>query len=198
MTQIFGYLSGIAILLSFVPYIKDIFRGTTKPERISWLIWSVLGAISFFSQYAKGASFSLIMTGAQAVGDLLIFGLAVKYGLGGLLKRDIAAFVGALLGLLLWYLTKEAAVALFIVIFVDGIGAALTIVKSYEKPETETVSAWIYTFLGGLFGCLAVGSLNFVLLSFPLYICLASGSILLAIWLGRRSQARPVNETYRT
>lgn len=182
--ELAGYLSGIAILLSFVPYIKDMFRRKTKPERISWLIWSILGSIAFFSQFAKGASYSLVMTGAQAIGDLFIFILAIKYGLGGFLKRDIMALIGAGIGLFLWYITSEAAVALFIVIFIDAIGAVLTIIKSYENPATETVSAWALTFIGGFFACIAVGSLNLILLAFPLYICLASLAILISIKLG--------------
>lgn len=184
VVEIFGYLSGIAILLSFFPYIRDIFKDKTKPERASWLIWAILGSISFFSQFAKGASWSLIMTGAQTLGDLLVFLLAIKYGLGGFKRRDIIGLSGAALGLILWYLTREAAVALLIIIFVDGTGAVLTAIKAYEKPETETVSSWVLTFLGGLFACFAVGSLNLILLAFPFYICLASGTILLAIKLG--------------
>ncbi len=179
-----GYLSGIAILLSFVPYIKDIFRGKTKPEKISWLIWSILGLIAFFSQFAKGASYSLVMIGAQAIGDLFIFILAIKYGLGGFLKRDIIALVGVGVGLFLWYITKEAAIALFVVIFIDAMGAFLTVIKSYENPATETVSSWVLTGIGGLLACISVGSFNFILLAFPLYILLASVAILIAIRLG--------------
>lgn len=184
--QLAGYLSGIAIILSFFPYIRDIFRDKTKPERASWLIWTILGLISFFSQFAKGATWSLTMTGAQAAGDALIFLLALKYGLGGLQKRDIAGLTGAAIGLILWGLTGEAAVALFIVVFVDAIGVALTVIKTYRYPSTETVSSWVLTFLGGLFACIAVGRLDFVLLAFPFYICLASISILISIWLGFR------------
>ncbi|MFH0712515.1 MAG: hypothetical protein V2A55_01515 [Candidatus Jorgensenbacteria bacterium] len=184
--QLAGYLSGIAIILSFLPYIRDIFRDKTKPERASWLIWTILGLISLFSQLAKGATWSSIMTGAQAAGDALIFLLALKYGLGGLQKRDIAGLTGAAIGLVLWGLTGEAAVALFIVIFVDAIGVALTVIKTYKYPSTETVSSWVLTFLGGLFACVAVGRLDFVLLAFPFYICLASVFILISIWLGFR------------
>ncbi len=186
-------MSGIAILLSFLPYVRDIFLNKTKPERASWLIWTVLGLISFFSQFAKGATWSLTMTGAQAVGDAFVFLLALKYGLGGLQKRDIAGLVGASIGLVLWGFTGEAAVALFIVIFIDAIGAVLTVLKTYEHPSTETISSWVLTFLGGLFASVAVGRLNFVLLAFPLYICLASASILFSIWLGFR-KAAPVVE----
>ncbi|MGC9968557.1 MAG: hypothetical protein ABSC29_02385 [Minisyncoccia bacterium] len=184
VTQLAGYFSGIAILLSFVPYLRDIFLLKTKPERASWLIWAILGLISLFSQLAKGASWSLIMTGAQAVGDTLIFLLAIKYGLGGLNKRDIIGLIGAVIGLILWYFTGEAAVALFVVIFIDAIGAVLTTIKAYEYPTTETISSWLLTFLGGFFACVAVGSFNLILLAFPFYICLASLSILIAIKFG--------------
>ncbi len=186
ISEIAGYLSGVAILLSFVPYARDIFRGKTRPERMSWLIWAILGSILFFSQFAKGATYSLVLTGVQAVGDLFIFICAIKYGIGGLLKRDIIALIGAGIGLFFWYVTKEAAVALFIVIFVDAMGAVLTIIKSYEQPKTETVSAWVLTFIAGILACLAVGSLNFILLAFPIYISVGSLSILIAITLGSK------------
>jgi len=190
--QIAGYLSGIAILLSFVPYIRDIFRNKTKPERISWLIWSILGSIAFFSQFAKGASYSLIMPGAQTIGDLLIFIFAIKYGLGGFTKRDITALIGASVALFLWYLTSEATVALFLIIFIDGVGAVLTVIKSYENPTTETVSSWVLTFIGGALACLSVGKIDFILLAFPIYICLASLSILVSIKIGFNSTKRSV------
>src|SRR3989338_3904179 len=184
--QAAGYLSGLAILLSFVPYIRDIFKGTTRPERASWLIWTILGAISFASQFAEGATWSLIMTGAQAVGDGFIFALAIKYVLGGFQRRDIAGLLAAGLGLALWGLTGNAAVALFIIIFIDGTGAVLTVLKTYEHPETETASAWVLTFLGGFFASAAVGRWDLVLLAFPVYVCLASISILLPIRFGRK------------
>lgn len=192
VSSISGYLSGIAILLSFIPYIKDIFSNKTKPERSSWLIWTVLGMISFFSQFAKGASYSLIMSGAQVIGDLFIFLLAIKFGLGGLIKRDIYALIAACGGLVLWSITKEASFALLIAIIIDAIGAFLTVMKTYENPKTETVSSWALTFLGGLFGCIAVGNFNWILLVFPIYICLASLSILLAIKFGLSVKTRTV------
>lgn len=185
-----GYLSGIAIIMSFVPYIRDIFKGKTKPERISWLIWAILGSISFFTQLAKGASYSLIFVGVQTVGDILVFLLALKFGFGGFLKRDKLALVGAGVSLVLWYITKEAAVALFIVIFIDAIGAYLTAAKAYEEPTIETISSWALVIAGGIFSCIAVGKIDFVLLAYPLYVVLASGSIFVAIKLGFRREAK--------
>ncbi len=186
--QIAGYLSGVVALVSFVPYIKSIFEGKTKPERASWIIWAALSLTAFFPQLYKGASYSLFMTGAAALGDFLIFLFAIKYGIGGLLKRDIIALVGLILGLSLWYITKEAALALYIVILIDATGAVLTIVKTYQYPESENMGSWWLTFFAAIMACVAVGSFNAFLLSYPLYVALASLSILASIYLGFRKQ----------
>lgn len=87
LIEYFGYVSGSLILLSFVPYLVSIFRHHTKPERASWLIWALLGSISFWTQLAKGAGASLWLPGVQTIGDLFIFVLSIKYGIGGLLKE---------------------------------------------------------------------------------------------------------------
>ncbi len=113
-----------------VPYIRDIFLLKTKPERASWFIWTVLGFISFFSQYAKGATNSLWLTAGQTCAVLIIVILSIKYGVGGFTKRDIRALIGAGVGLALWYLTKEAAWAIFFVIAVDSIGSSLTALQA--------------------------------------------------------------------
>ncbi|MFA6254146.1 MAG: hypothetical protein WC640_02755 [Candidatus Paceibacterota bacterium] len=186
ITQFFGYLSGIVIALSFVPYLISIFRGNAKPERASWFIWTILGVISFFSQLAKGADASLWLVGVQAIGDGLIFVLAIWYGMGGFARRDKWALAFAGVSLILWYLTNEPAVALFLAIVIDASGAILTMIKSYEQPATEPLLAWILTFLGGFFAIFAVGSWNWVLLAFPVYVFVINVAIVSSILLGQK------------
>jgi len=136
--------------------------------------WSILGGILFFSQLAKGGTNSLWLIGVQTFGDILVFVLSIKYGIGGMLKRDIFALLAAFGGLVIWYFTKEGSYALFIAIFIDAVGAMLTIIKSFEQPGTESVFAWSLTSLGGLLAIFAVGKLDFVLLAFPIYIFVMS------------------------
>jgi len=186
MLQIFGYISVLLSIAMIFPYIRDIFRLETKPERGSWFIWTVLGFIAFFSQLAKGATDSLWLTVGQTTSVLIIFLLSLKYGYGGLGKRDIRALVGAGVGLILWYLTREASYALVFVILVDSIGTFLTLTKSYKDPGSETLSTWVMSGTSGIFGMLAVGSLNLILLVYPFYIVLANYVIVAAILLGSR------------
>lgn len=181
MLQILGILAGLISVFCYIPYVRDILLKTTKPERASWLIWTVLGSISFFSQLAKGASNSLWMTGVQTFGVALIFAMSIKFGTGGLTSRDVKALIVALIGLIIWYFTQEAAWALFIVIIVDAAGALLTVFKAYEDPESETISTWFLSGLSGLIAAFAVGSWNFILLSYPVYICLANWTVVAAM-----------------
>lgn len=186
MLEIFGYISAILSILSIVPYIRDILLLKTKPERASWLIWTVLGFIAFFSQLAKGATDSLWLTGGQTLAVLIIFLLSIKFGAGGLEKRDIKALVAAGIGLIIWSITKEAMWALLIVITIDCMGTLLTAIKSYEDPESETFSTWVIWGTSGIFGALAVGAFSPILLAYPLYIVFANYLLVVMMLLGRR------------
>ncbi len=190
MLLIFGYISAALSILMIVPYIRDILKLQTKPERASWFIWTTLGFISFFSQLAKGATDSLWLTAGQTLAVFIVLGFSIKYGVGGFTKRDKRALLAAGFGLVLWYLTSEAAFALIMVILIDAIGSFLTMLKAYEQPETETLITWILSGTSGVFGVLAVGSLNWVLIAYPLYIVVANYVITGAILLGRRRKSR--------
>lgn len=190
MLTIFGYISALLSILMVIPYIKDIFLLKTKPERASWFIWTVLGFIAFFSQFAEGATDSLWLTAGQTFAVFIIVVLSIKYGVGGFTKRDMRALIGAGIGLILWYITSEPAWALFFVIIIDGIGTSLTAVKAYSDPASETLSTWIMSGTSGILGALAVGAFNPILLAYPLYIVVANYTIVACIVLGRKSNKK--------
>ena len=186
MYETIGLVSGVVTFAGLLPYFRDIFRGKTKPERASWFIWTVLGGIAFFSQLAKGATNSLWMTGVDTIAIIIIFLLSIRYGVGGLAKRDLVALFVAFIGLVLWYFTKEPAIALILVIIVDTSGSVLTIIKTYEDPGSETMSAWIIAGIAGLLSAISVGSFNWILLLYPLYIWIGNWAVAATIILGKR------------
>jgi hypothetical protein len=185
MLALFGFISGLLTIASFIPYLRDIFRLKTKPERASWLIWSITSGIAFTSQLAKGATYSLWLPGVDIVGLILVFFLSIRYGVGGFTKRDVIALIFVIAGLIIWSVTKEAAYALYIIICIDAIGSLLTAYKGFEDPQSETMLTWILASAAGLFALFAVGSMNMVLLSYPLYIFIANLLIVTAIFFGK-------------
>lgn len=190
MLQLLGILGGLISGLSYIPYIKDVLAKKTRPERASWIIWATLTAIAFFSQLAKGATSSLWLPFFETLGTSIVFLLSIKNGVGGATKRDIFILISAAIGLVLWYFTKEPAVALYIVIAVDATGTIPTIIKSYQEPETETFITWIMVTIAGIFAMFSVGKLDLILLSYPFYIFAANGAIALAMVLGKKKRVK--------
>jgi hypothetical protein len=186
MSEILGYTSGIIMALSAIPYVRSILRLETKPQRTTWLIWSILTFIAFFSQMAKGGTWSLLLTAGDTIAILIVFVLSIKFGVGGFKKIDILSLAGAGVSLLLWYITNEPAVALFLIILTDFIGANLTITKAWRDPKSENWVGWAMCGVGGLLGTLAVGEFNFILMIFPAYICFINSLVAgIVLWRGR-------------
>jgi hypothetical protein len=189
MLQAFGLISGFLMLFSTLPYTRDILRLKTKPHRGSFLIWVVLGSIAFFSQFANGATWSLLLPATDTLATFSIFILSLRYGIGGLNKRDGGGLLLAGFGLIIWYFTKQPLAALLITIGIDAVGTVLTVLKAYDEPHTETFSSWLLASLGGLFAAFAAGKLSFALLVYPLYIFVANGAVDGAILLGKKEPA---------
>lgn len=186
MLQLFGLLSGIVTTLAYIPYIKDVLRHKTRPQRVTWFIYAILGSIAVFSQLAKGALYSLWLPGIETLATLITFILSIWFGVGGFNRRDMIALSAAAFGLVAWHFTREAAIALYIVIFIDAVGTWPTVEKAFKNPGSETLMTWALVTIGGLFATLAVGKFNFVLLAYPISIFLANAAVVIAMGLGKR------------
>jgi len=73
-----------------------------------------------------------------------------------------------------------------ITIAIDAVATSLSVMKAYEDPKSETMSMWFISGTSGIFGALAVGAFNPVLLIYPIYIILANYTVVTAMILGRR------------
>ena len=186
MQEILGLISGLIVTLAAVPYIRDILSRKTRPERATWFIWSVLLSIAFFAQVSKGAEWSLLLTAGDFAAVFSIFILSIKYGVGGTTKFDIWTLIGAGFGLILWYLTNEALIALCITIFIDFLAGLLTITKTYRDPYSETFLTYMLCSFGAFLSIFSVGEMNFSLLLFPIWICVINFSIGITIILRKR------------
>ncbi len=186
----FGVLSGIISTFAYLPYIRDTIAGRTQPQRASWLIWSVLGSIAFFSQVYEGAGASLWFAGVQVSGTIAVFLLSIFLGVGGFLsRRDCAVLICAAMGLVIWYFTETAIYALIITISISLLGGAVTVVKAYQDPDSETMSTWLLSFIAATCAIVSVGTPDGVILAYPLYLFTLNGAIVGAMVLSRMRAA---------
>lgn len=191
-----GALAGVLSTFAYLPYIVDTIAGRTEPQRASWLIWSVLGTIAFFSQVFEGATASLWFAGVQVSGTITVFLLSIWKGSGAFLRAADYLVLGiAAMGLVIWYFTETAAYALVITIAISLLGGALTVTKSYRNPDSETLTTWVVSWVASLCAVFAVGSLSPVLLAYPAYLFTLYTMFVVAILLGRRRNitANPIS-----
>jgi hypothetical protein len=137
LTELFGILSGTVIFFGGPPYLFDILKGKTKPQRTTWFIWTILGVISFTSQLKLGAHWSLVYVGLNAAGNLAVFLLALKYGTGGWRRADIFALIIATIGVVVAITVDSPIVALLGAIVADYLQLSLSVNGTYHSSYIQ-------------------------------------------------------------
>jgi hypothetical protein len=181
-----GALAGLAGLVGTAPYVRDVIARSTRPQRGTWLIWSLLAIVVGLSQRADGATWSVLMAGAHAAGNGLVLALAVRYGTGGLSRQELALVAVAGAGVTGWVLADDPLVATVCVVAADLVALAMMVPKTWRDPGSETLSTFALASVGGALAMASVGALEPSLLLYPAYYCLANGALALLI-VGRRA-----------
>ena len=176
-------------LLSFVPYFRDIFRGTTKPHVFSWFIWFLLVGITFLIQVSEGGGIGAVVTGIESLCCLGVTIFAYTRGEKNITRSDWVCFVLALVAIALWQLANQPLLAVILVLIADMLGYIPTFRKSYSKPHEETASQYA---LSAVHWVLAISALQVFLLTTWLYPAWMAvfDSILVATLLIRRRQLK--------
>lgn len=186
---ILGIVAGVVNTIGLVPYVRDILGKKTKPERATWWIWLALNLIAFWALLSEGWTWYLAVMIASISAVALIAVLSIKFGYGTFKRRDILSLVVAGIGIILWKLTDQPVAALLIVMAIDFVGLWLTLTKTWEAPQTETLISWILAASGSALGLMAVGSGDITKLIYPVYIALGNSSIVFVI-LYRRPKVK--------
>ena len=187
MFQLIGILSGLIALFSSFHYIRDIIRGNTKPHRMAWVIFITLSGISFFAQFAEGATSSLWFPLVLFIQAVIIFSLTLKYGVGGFSKINVISLLLAICIMIVWIITKSAAIAIICTISVNTIGKFLVALKVNKLPNTEYLPTWIYSVAASILAAISVGELNWILIITPLHNAITVG-IIAGVIIYRRNQ----------
>lgn len=152
-----------------IPYVLEIIQGKVRPERISWLLWTMLGVTYYLTAiFEDGAT---LFTFGELVGPVIIFVLALKYGVGGRSKLDTYSLAVALVAFGLLFVVEASLPSLLLALLIDGIGLMLTVRKLLIDPASE--SKWFWG-MAAIASALAIASLHTETLLFPGYVLLTS------------------------
>jgi len=186
----FGIAAGIIGFSGFIPYIIGTLRGTTKPNKATWLIWAAMGAIIAASYFSAGATDSAWLPAAYAVGIFAVAALSLKFGERGWAKLDLFCLLGAGAGLLLWWLTSEPTFALYLTIVVDAIGFIPTFRKAYTNPESEDRLAWCLFLIADILNIFAISEWTLAQASYPVYVLVFTIVLNALLYLPKRGGVR--------
>lgn len=183
--ELAGDIAGGFFFLAFVPYIIDILRRRTKPNRATWLIWTILGVLILLSYKSIGAQDTLPVAIAGAIGPFAILFLSIRYGEGGTSELDIAGLIGSAVGLGAWWFTTNPFIGLILFLLTDWVGAALTIAKTWEDPSGESLPAWLLWLASSVLQLVALSSWDIHFLIYPLSFLISQSIQVLCIILRR-------------
>ena len=184
-------LSGLAIALTFVafvPYIRSIFVGDTRPHVFSWVIWGITTGIVFFAQLEGGGGVGAWPIGISGAVTIFIAFLAfVKRGDISITTTDWLFLSAALASLPFWYFTANPLWAVVVLTTVDLLGFGPTVRKSYAFPYQENALFFVLFLVRNLFVLLALEHYSLTTVLFPLAMGLAC--LLLLVMIGYRRKA---------
>lgn len=166
-----------------IAYLIDTVKGKIKPNRVSFLLWSIAPIIAFFAQISQGVGLEALMTFSTGFLPLTVFlaSFVKKQAKWRITGFDMVCGILSLLGLVLWMITKVGNVAIIFSIVADGFAAIPTIVKAYKYPHTELAWPWIATVFGIILTLFTLSTFTFANCGFILYILVVNTLIFILV-----------------
>jgi len=165
-------------------YIVKTIRGETKPNKITWFMWSVAPIIGTFATINTGVTWAVLPVFMSGFGPFLIFcsSFVNKNAYWKLEKFDYLCGVFSLLALGLWYITKDPVIAIIFSIMSDGAAAIPTLVKAWKYPETESAIGFLFASISCFIGLLVIKNWVFPKYGFLVYLIITDLSFVFFIW----------------
>ena len=172
MLEYLVFVAAFATLLATFVYVRSMFKGSARPNRISWLMWSIAPFIATAAAISNGVGWAALPVFMSGLSPFLIFtaSFVSKKAHWTLAPFDYVCGVLSGLALVLWYVTGDPNVAIAFAIASDGLASIPTLTKAWKHPETEV--AW--PFMVGVFNAstsfLASATWVFSEYAFPAYL----------------------------
>jgi hypothetical protein len=186
-------LAAAAILITiamYVPYVRSVHEGRTKPHVFSWATWALGTFIVFFAQLADRGGSGAWPIGVSGLVTLYIAVLAYRKRADTAINRTDWAFLAIAVGALsCWLLTSDPLVAVVLLTGVELAGFGPTFRSAFAHPREERIGFFC---LGALRNTLAIAALQHYSLTTVLFPAakVVACVILVSMIAYRRTQLR--------
>lgn len=183
LQNVAGIIAGVIFSISAGWYVLDVAKQRVVPSIATFVIFTIINLSQLASLVAEQVWAVLPFTIVGTAASVSICVLALKRKKFYLELPDKIGFIGASLGLALWWLTSDPAINLYIISAVNVITFTPLIIKSFKQPDLETQLPWQLNLLASFFLLLTIDSAVAVVWIVPIrqFVC----SLLLNIGLYR-------------
>lgn len=180
-------VSALISLSGSFAYIRDMFRGKSKPNLVTWGLWA------FAPLIATGAALSVNADGWSTVrifmsgfGPLLVFiaAFVVRQGYWKLSQFDYICGSLSLIALGAWLLADSPILAILLAAIADLFATLPTILKAWKHPETETLYTYFVGLLTATIVIPAIPVWNIENSAFQVYLLIANTALFLTVLRG--------------
>ena len=183
MISVYWVYVGSAIgALGTAVYLRDTLRGTTKPNRVTWLLWAVAPLLATAAELDQGVGLRTLPTFMVGFMPLLVFAASFHNpaSVWKIRRIDYACGLMSVVGTAVWLATRNGVLAISAAIAADFLAGVPTLMKSWSHPETETVHSYVGAVVSMVIVLLTIDHWTFAVAAFPLFIvCMGSVLVLL-------------------
>ena len=192
---IVGYLAIFFTFVGYIPYIKDILNGKTKPHVYSWFLWTIVSLIAFALQLSDGAGIGAYVTLAAVIVSTVIFLLSFRNGKKYITKFDTIFLILTLFSLATWLLAKQPVLSIILLSVTEALAFIPTVRKSWHSPHTETLSSYVTNTIRFAMAIFALQHYSIITTLYPAVWLLGNGSFSIMLISRRFHIARKVSNT---
>lgn len=182
--EYFAYLTIIIGLVGAGLYIRGILYGTTRPNQVSWILWTIVPFVGAFVSYKSGISIPLLLSTIMAgMSPLLVVSVAFitkKWYLKTSIF-DIGCGLLSITSIFIWITTANGIVALTFAILADLFAGIPTMVKSWHASETENVVPYSFGIVNQIITFMIIKDFSFMNIAFPIYFAVSNTIIILEV-----------------
>jgi hypothetical protein len=174
----FVYLGAAIGAIGSLVYMRDTLRGTTQPNRVTWLLWALAPLLAAAVELHSGVGLRTLTTFMIGFMPLLVFIASFHNPAAVWRIRRLDYVCGAMsvAGTVAWLATQNGVVAIAAAIAADFLAGIPTLVKSWSHPESETVTSYVGSVINSGILLLTIDHWTTEVAAFPLFI-LCIGSI---------------------
>lgn len=153
---IISILATIIGVISFFPYLKDVFKLKTKPHLYTWLIWSITQGTAVFGILYGGGGWGVLNLLVGTLLVLLVLILSFKYGSKDIILSDKIILIIAVSSIIIWWKLNQPIFSIIMVSLIDFIGYIPSFRKTYKDPWSETSITWLFFSLSNILAILSI------------------------------------------